>query len=408
MGYHLFYRSGIALYHLFIRIAALWSPKAKAWLEGRKTVWPTPPADKKNVWFHASSLGEFEQGRPVMEAWKKARPNDHIVLSFFSPSGFAISLQNIPADTIMYLPEENIVNARKWIAHWQPVQAIFFKYDFWLTYIREAEKAGVPVAFTSVLLNPSKFMFQWYGKWYLKQLRKVSQWICHDKDTADLLHTHEFKGVSIAGDTRIDRVKERMRETFHDHTVEAFCRNSVSLMMGSSWQHEERMISKIIQEFPDLKIVIAPHDISAAHIREIQEQLPTKTHLWSKGEVPNDCRVLIIDTIGLLSGIYRYASMAFIGGGFGKSVHNTLEPAAYGLAVAFGPNHQKFREPSEMIDLGFGHCVNTVDDLQEFIQKYRNSTERENAKKKSELFFNKHAGATEKTIQTLLELHRKS
>jgi 3-deoxy-D-manno-octulosonic-acid transferase len=403
MGWTILYRFGLFLYHTGIRIASLWSKKAKEWISGRKQPWPEKPENKTVIWFHASSLGEFEQGRPIMEMWRRKFPEHHILLTFFSPSGFAISHENTPADTVMLLPKENRSNVRKWFKHWQPKTGIFFKYDFWLVYLQEAKKKDIPIFFTSVLLREEQFFFKPIGRGYLEILSKtICHWICQNEQSAGLLKKYGITEVSIGGDTRIDRVHQRSLEPFNDEIIEAFCKNSIVLIAGSSWPAEEEIIAGISAEFSDLKIIIAPHDVSENHINKIKKRFGTKAHSWSDGQALADNNILIINTIGKLSGLYRFGHFAFIGGGFGKGVHNTLEPASYGIAVAFGPKHQKFIEPSDMINMGFAYCIREANDLRNFIAKYLLEEHRTEARKNAASYFSLHIGATEKTLNCIL------
>lgn len=404
MGWITFYKIGIFLYHSGISIASLWSKKAKDWQDGRKKVWPKKPANQSVIWFHASSLGEFEQGRPIMEMWRKHFPQHHILLTFFSPSGFAISHENTPADTVMFLPKEKKSTVKKWFKHWQPEAGIFFKYDFWLIYLLEAKKNNIPVFFTSVLLRENQFFFRSFGRGYLRLLEKtLSHWICHNRESADLLKKHGISNVSVGGDTRIDRVHQRSLEPFHDDIIEDFSKDNIVLVVGSSWPAEEEMLAMVKPEFPNIKIILAPHDVSENHLSKIEKRFENQTHRWSNGLAPKEKSILIVNTIGKLSGLYRYGDFAFIGGGFGKSVHNTLEPAAYGMAVCFGPRHEKFTEPGEMISLGFGYCVENENDLRVFIKEHLDESNRIAAKKNAEVFFKKHKGASQKTFDCILE-----
>ncbi|MCC5916800.1 MAG: hypothetical protein JJU02_05670 [Cryomorphaceae bacterium] len=395
------YDLAVGAYHRAIHLASNWSPKAKAWVEGRRRSWPNPPEGKRVLWFHAASLGEYEQGRPVMENWKSKHPDDFLLLSFFSPSGFVVSHHDGPADEIVFLPKDTRQNARNWIRHWKPAVVVFFKYDFWLHHINETHDFGVPVGFISVL-KPD-FLQKPYADFFLRILRKVDFWTVQDEPTASLLRDAGLKNVVEAGDTRIDRV-QNIRDTPFSHEVLAnFRKDRFTLVMGSSWPPEEKMLAEVLPQFPSLKVIMAPHDVSEKHLSEIESRFPGETQRLSsvKPGEPIDFTVLIVDGIGMLSKIYRYGDVAFIGGGFGKSVHNTLEPAVYGLPVFFGPKHEKFLEPGRMIAMGFGHQIDHKDDFFAVLDHYNSKENRKVAKAASEQFFETYSGATCQNISII-------
>ena len=402
---YILYNILIGSYHLAIQIAALWSGKARKWVNGRKGIWEKlPVTEKRVIWFHASSLGEYEQGRPIMEAWRVKYPDDYLVLTFYSPSGFAVDHSDTVADYICFLPADGNKNASRWYKHWNPALAVFFKYEFWLHYILQAKNQNIPLGFTSVLVRSNHFFFQPYARFFLKALRNVDFWTCQDKPSANRLTEAGMQNVVVAGDTRIDRVEQIRNMSFSHPFIEKFTKGHYTLIAGSSWSPEENMIIQILPLFPDIKILMAPHDISEGHLQKIENQFRNKSIRLSQTLTPIDLadkQILVIDRIGLLSKLYRYGDIALIGGGFGKGVHNTLEPAAYHIPVCFGPKHTAFIEPGQMISLGFGHSVENSGALKTLLEKYRNEGARQAAKASAQEFFSRHKNTTQKNILQL-------
>ncbi len=405
------YNIAIGAYHTGIYLAQIWSSKARAWIKGRKNQWQKmPDTTKRVVWFHASSLGEYEQGRPVMELWRKQHPTDYILLTFYSPSGFSVSHSDGPADYITYLPADGRRNAQKWYAHWDPAMAVFFKYDMWLHYVREARVANVPLGFISVLVRPTHFFTKPWAGFARRILSQAAFWACQDKASTQLLVGLNFQQVVCTGDTRVDRVVDLSKTEFANDVIETFTRNELVLMVGSSWQAEESMIVKLLQVNPDIKIVLAPHDVSEAHLKELDRRFSNRAIRYSSITNISEVRqysVLVIDRIGWLSRLYRFADMAFIGGGFRKSVHNTLEPVAYRIPVAFGPRHKTFFEPGAFIALGVGHEVLNAQELIAFVDRYAIKHNRNEAARAADVFFDAHRGASEKNAALLNEILNK-
>lgn len=405
------YNVAIGAYHLAIRVAQIWSPKARAWVRGRRHQWGSlPDTNRRVVWFHASSLGEYEQGRPVMELWRKQHPKDYILLTFYSPSGFSVSHSDAPADFITYLPADGRSNAQKWFAHWDPALVVFFKYDMWLHYVREARAANIPLGFISVLVRPSHFFAKAWGGFARRVLQQAAFWACQDKASAQLLVQMNFQQVVCTGDTRVDRVLDLTKAPFSDDVIATFARNELVLVAGSSWHTEESMIVKLLRAKPNAKVILAPHDVSESHLREVTSRFANRAIRYSSVKSISEVRrynVLIIDRIGWLSRLYRYGAMALVGGGFRKGVHNTLEPAAYHIPVAFGPRHKAFFEPGEFIALGAGHMVRNADDLVDFVDQYESDVNREQAARAAATFFEDHRGASEKNTAFLNEILRK-
>lgn len=363
------YNLGILLYKLMILLASPFNEKARLFREGRKGVFEylKQEMDPKSnyIWFHAASLGEFEQGRPLMERIRKDNLDYKIILTFFSPSGYEVRKNYDGADIVCYLPMDTSWEARKFIKIVRPSIAVFVKYEFWLNYLTELKEHKIPTYIVSAIFRESQAFFKWYGGWYCGFLRNFKHLFVQDKKSVELLASVGIHDVTIAGDTRFDRVAEIVRQAKELPVVEAFKGNSRVLIAGSSWPKDEDLFIEYFNNNENLKLIIAPHVVSESHIEEIIGKLKrpcvrfTKTNEEEAAKA--DC--MIIDCIGLLSAIYRYGEVAYIGGGFGVGIHNILEAAVYGMPVIFGPNYQKFREAVEMEKVGAAfpiHCGNCL------------------------------------------------
>jgi 3-deoxy-D-manno-octulosonic-acid transferase len=323
----------------------------------------------KYIWFHAASLGEFEQGRPIMEAIRRQYPHYKILLTFFSPSGYEVRKNYDGADVICYLPFDTLFKVKKFICLANPAIAVFIKYEFWYNYLSELRHRRIPTYLVSAVFREEQLFFKWYGRWYLKALKCFDRLFVQDQASAQLLAGVGITNVSVCGDTRFDRVMEVHRQARLLPAVEAFIGDGRQPVMvaGSSWPQDEDIIIPYFNEHPEIKLIIAPHEIHREHLMDIESKLKRPYVRMSETErltVTNkDC--LIVDGFGLLSSIYRYGQIAYIGGGFGKGIHNTLEAAVYGIPVLFGPNYQKFREAKEMIAAGGAFSVINENDFKE-------------------------------------------
>jgi len=353
------YNFGIYLYKIAVFIASLFNQKAKKMRIGqagalsllKKTIDP----NARYIWFHAASLGEFEQGRSVMEQLKKDNPETKILLTFFSPSGYEIRKNYAVADVISYLPLDTTTATRKFVKLVNPSKAIFIKYEFWPNYILELQKANVPVYSISAIFRPSQVFFKVYGGWYRNLLKSFAHIFVQDNNSLKLLADNGFSNVSVAGDTRFDRVADLAQQAKNIPLIEAFVQDSKKVIVaGSTWPKDEELLVKYLKLHPDIKLILVPHEIHQAHIMGISKLLDGKfvryTELNEQNAQTTNC--IVVDTIGLLSSIYRYAKVAYIGGGFGVGIHNTLEAAVWNVPVVFGPNYQKFREARELIAIG--------------------------------------------------------
>ncbi len=368
----LIYNFGIYLYQSAVFIASFFNQKAKKLRLGqaqalsllKRTIDP----NARYIWFHAASLGEFEQGRPVMEQLKKENPETKILLTFFSPSGYEIRKNYAGADVISYLPPDTRTSARRFVKLVNPSKAVFIKYEFWPNYILELQKANVPVYSISAIFRPSQVFFKGYGGWYRNLLKSFAHIFVQDKNSLKLLADNGFKNVSVAGDTRFDRVADLAQQAKTIPLIETFVKDANKVIVaGSTWPKDEELLVRYLKLHPDMKLILVPHEIHQAHIMGISKLLDGKfvryTELNEQNVLTTNC--IVVDTIGLLSSIYRYANVAYIGGGFGVGIHNTLEAAVWNVPVVFGPNYQKFREARELIAIGGAFSIAHYELLEE-------------------------------------------
>jgi 3-deoxy-D-manno-octulosonic-acid transferase len=401
------YSISVRLYVIAIHIAALFSAKASDWVRGRKNLWAelkdAVPAGKKLVWFHASSLGEFEQGRPVMEHWRRTHPEDFILLSFFSPSGYNVRKNFAGADFVCYLPADTARNARRFISITGPYLVFFVKYDFWLNHIRAVTDSGTKLIFFSCRFRKEQYFFQSWGKAALGILKRVSWFFVQDENSATLLTQAGILQCGVAGDTRFDRVAEAAAVKKDIPLAENFAGGEKILVAGSSWpQDEELLLRLLLEDRFGYRMIIAPHEVHRGHIDPLMKRLGKNAILFSEadGLVAADKRILVVDSIGMLLHIYRLAHVAYIGGGFGKSIHNLLEAAAFGKPVVFGPAFHKFEEAHDLIRLGGGFAVNNYTEFRDTITSLFNDEEKYNtASVVCTQYTQKNTGATNIILQ---------
>ena len=343
------YNIGIQAYHLAIQLAAPFNEKAALLCKGRKEVWKKAAGIQRGegrlVWFHAASLGEFEQGRPVIEALKAAEPATQILLTFFSPSGYEIRKNYTGADYILYLPGDTRRNAVRLIEKFRPDAAVFIKYEFWFHYLNELNKRNIPVYLISAIFRPNQPFFKSWGKLHRRMLGCFKELFVQDGQSVELLKSIGIKNVRLTGDTRFDRVKQIAENAKQIVKVEQFCDGRPAIVCGSTWPPDEEILLEYINCHPDgYKWIIVPHEIGENHIKAILDKCRKKVARYTSENTDlADKEVLIIDCIGLLSSIYRYGKIAYIGGGFGVGIHNTLEAAVYGIPVIFGPKYSTKR-----------------------------------------------------------------
>ena len=352
----LFYNIFIRLTSFLLPITKFFSNKMKSFVNGRKYIWDYLEQEitKKEsyIWIHVSSLGEYEQGVPLMQEMRKNNPEYKILLSFFSPSGYEIRKNNPVADITIYLPLDTPKNAKKFIELVQPKMAFFVKYDFWPNYLKQLKSNSIPTYLVSGIFREKQLFFKKYGKFYRKALLAFEHFFVQDDNSQQLLQSIGYTNVTVAGDTRFDRVYEITQQENKIIDIENFIQEKPCIVFGSTWAKDEELISTFInQNKQDIKYIIAPHDIKEKNIAQLENSLKKKSVRYTKStttEIKNS-EVFIIDTIGLLTRIYRYADIAFVGGGFGAGIHNILEPATYGLPIIIGPKYDKFKEAKDLV-----------------------------------------------------------
>lgn len=400
----LLYRFFIFSYSLIVRVAAVFNPKARLWIAGRKNILSEI---KKNVnpggrivWVHCASLGEFEQGRPLIERIKTQYPDVKIFLTFFSPSGYEVRKKYDLADWVYYLPVDTVFNATTLVSHLKPNLVFFVKYEFWYNYLDQLYRRHIPVIFLSVIFRPSQHFFSWYGGWFRQQLQKVTMFFVQDENSAELLSVAGIHHAEVAGDTRMDRVVSLAQNPEAFEAVARFKSANILLVGGSTWPVDEQLLLATLRSAaPEVKILLAPHLVDAEHVQALVKQF-AEFHpvLYTRLPeiIPSACRVLVVDTIGMLSQLYQYADLAYIGGGFGVGIHNLPEAAVFGVPVVHGPNYNKFKEAVDLRDLGGGFPVTSekegVDTLLHLLE---NRQKREDSGVIAQNYIRKNAGATD-------------
>jgi 3-deoxy-D-manno-octulosonic-acid transferase len=375
--------------------------KASLWVKGRKN-WVKNISGKINpgdrtIWMHCASLGEFEQGRPVIEAIKEAMPEYKIVLTFFSPSGYEVRKDYDKADCISYLPSDTPRSAAKFIGLIRPEKVIFVKYEFWNNYISELYRNRIPLYLISGIFRPGQHFFKWYGSFFRAMLEKFERIFVQDQKSLDLLTAIGIEQVTLAGDTRFDRVVQIAGTARKIYQLEQFRGNEKLFLAGSSWRQDEEIIAEYINVLPDrMKWVFAPHEIDKANIGRLEKLFSVKCVRFSEFDEDSlDARVLIMDNIGMLSSAYSYAYIAAIGGGFGKGIHNILEPACWGIPVVFGPNFEKFREAVDLKDRGGAETFSTPAEFKKILDLWLSDEGRyTNCAEEAAKYVKENTGAT--------------
>jgi len=365
------YNTFIAFYILLIKCAAPFNKKAKQWIDGRRNLIHKIEDSLKQetspiIWIHCSSLGEFEQGRPLLEAIKENYKNYKILLTFFSPSGYEIRKNYPKAEYVFYLPADTRVNAKKFIACIKPKIAIFIKYEYWFNYLHVLDKKNIPVFYVSAIFRKNHYFFKWYGKWALNQLKKINCFFVQNDISKNLLTTHGISHVEVTGDTRFDRVLSLASNPKALPLIELFVQKKQLIIFGSTWPEDDSLILDFIKSRdPNLKFIIVPHEINEPYIHKLIQNSTLRACKYSQLTNLNatDMQLIVVDTVGLLSSMYAYGHIAYIGGGFGKGIHNILEAACFGLPVFFGPNYKKFSEAVALIKLNGAFFINNKSEL---------------------------------------------
>lgn len=370
------YNIAIYVYLFAVKVAALFSSKPAKMVKGHREVFDMLrkqiDRNAQYIWFHAASLGEFEQGRPLIERIRKEYPQYKILQTFFSPSGYEVRKNYEGADIVCYLPFDTPGNVKKFIELARPCMAFFIKYEFWQNYLNALQVKGIPVYSVSSIFRPNQIFFRWYGKDYRKVLKTFAHLFVQNEASKQLLATIGVEDVTVVGDTRFDRVLDIHAAAKQLPLVEKFKGDSLTFVAGSSWGPDEDIFIKYFNEHPEMKLVIAPHVVSDSHLKEIMSKLNRSCIRYTQAteaEVSKaDC--LIVDCYGLLSSIYRYGEISYVGGGFGVGIHNVLEAAVYGIPVIFGPNNKKFREAQHLLEQKGGFEINGYEDFKQLMDKF--------------------------------------
>jgi len=385
-----------------LKFAAPFNKKVALFLIGRKQTFHLLNAkiakEDSVIWCHCASLGEFEQGRPLIEILKKDYPNFKIVLTFFSPSGYEVRKDFAFADVITYLPLDTKRNAKKFIEMVHPKMAIFIKYEFWPNILSVLKKNKTDTILVSGIFRENQIFFKFYGAWMRKSLQAFSHFFIQNETSKKLLQNIGFNNVTISGDTRFDRVYEITKQDNHVQFVEDFVQKKYTLVAGSTWPKDEELLVNYINNYAteDEKFIIAPHHVDSKTIQDLQKIITKKTILFSDKQKDNSAQVLIINTIGILTKIYYYADVAYVGGGFGVGIHNVLEPASFGIPLLIGPNFQKFQEAVELVKLKACKVVENKEDLNADLSTlFNDENYRFEQGKIIEIFIKKNIGATQ-------------
>jgi 3-deoxy-D-manno-octulosonic-acid transferase len=356
---HFLYNSTILFTQFFLKIIALFSPKMKLFIDGRKDVFTILEqkiaAKDKTIWFHAASLGEYEQGLPVIEKIKEKYPTHKIVVTFFSPSGYEVRKNNTVADATIYLPLDSPKNAKRFLELVHPELVFFIKYEFWINYLDQLQKQNIPTYLISGIFREKQLFFKWHGGFYRKALDTFTYFFVQNENSRKLITSLGKTNVIVSGDTRFDRVATILEKDNTLDFIVQFKNNKTTIVAGSSWPKDETLLTEYINSCSlDVKFIIAPHNIKPEQIKLLQNSITKKTVLFSEKENKDlsQYEVFIIDTIGILTKIYRYADIAYVGGGFGNpGIHNILEPATFGIPIIIGPNYSHFDEATQLVHL---------------------------------------------------------
>ena len=370
------YNLGIHIYQLGIRLAGLFSDKPAKMVKGHREAYDLLKSkidrNARYIWFHAASLGEFEQGRPLIERIRQEYPQYKILQTFFSPSGYEVRKNYEGADIVCYLPMDTPGNAKKFINLVNPCMVFFVKYEFWKNYLNTLYNKGVPVYSVSSIFRPNQIFFRWYGKGYQQVLKTFEHLFVQNEESKKLLATIGVMNTTVVGDTRFDRVLDICAAAKQLPLVQKFKGDALTFVAGSSWGPDEDIFIKYFNAHPEMKLIIAPHVVNDSHMKEIVSKLQRPCIRYTQATEENvqqaDC--LIIDCYGLLSSIYRYGEISYIGGGFGVGIHNVLEAAVYGIPVIFGPNNKKFREAQHLLANKGGFEVNGYEDFEVLMDKF--------------------------------------
>lgn len=403
------YHIGLKIYYFFILIYSFFNAKAKKWIDGRKNwrqTFKEIPKEPK-IWFHFASLGEFEQGKPLLQTVRNQYPQKKIIITFFSPSGYEIRKNSTLGDFILYLPLDSPKNAADFIAIFNPEIAIFNKYEYWYFFYKALHQHQIPVYVTSAIFRENQAFFKWYGRFNRKILSYVSHFFVQNRISGELLKSIGLHNFTISGDTRFDSVLNLAKDKKEIPIIKQFKSNKKLIIAGSTWPEDEKLLSNFHLN-DHWKLVIAPHEIAEHKLAELESFFEGKSIRYSSinddYKFHEDIKVLIIDNIGMLSSLYAYGEIAYIGGGFGAGIHNTLEAAAWGLPVLFGPNHQKFQEAKDLITHKAGftfHHQSSLNTILDLLMNHEDS--RKKAGEIASNYVAKNTGATKKIMEFIFK-----
>ena len=370
------YNLAMYILELGVKLAALFSDKPAKMVKGYREVFDLLQrkidSNAQYIWFHAASLGEFEQGRPLIERIRKEYPQYKILQTFFSPSGYEVRKNYDGADIVCYLPIDTPSNVKKFVDLVNPCMVFFVKYEFWQNYLNTLSKRGILVYSVSSIFRPNQIFFRWYGKGYQQVLKTFAHLFVQNEESKRLLADIGVNNTTVVGDTRFDRVLDICAAAKQLPLVQKFKGDALTFVAGSSWGPDEDIFIKYFNAHPEMKLIIAPHVVNDSHLKEIESKLQRSSIRYTKATEDNvqqaDC--LIIDCYGLLSSIYRYGEISYVGGGFGVGIHNVLEAAVYGIPVIFGPNNKKFREAQHLLANKGGFEINGYEDFQQLMDKF--------------------------------------
>ena len=401
----------VLIVSFILKIIALFNQKIALFINGRKETWKKIKegiSEKdKVIWMHCASLGEFEQGRPILEKLKELHPTKKIVLTFFSPSGYEIRKNYELADIVCYLPLDSKKNVQKFLDMLNPVLVLFVKYEFWPNYLNELKKREIKTFLISGIFRKNQLFFKWYGGYLKKALNAFTHFFVQDETSNQLLKSINFNNITVSGDTRFDRVFEITQQNNHLQFIQEFVNNSYTVVAGSTWKDDEDLLVNYIntKASKNEKFIIAPHNINSDAIKELKASIHKKVVMFSEKERQNiaEFQVFIVDTIGILTKIYSYANVAYVGGGFTKSgVHNVLEPATFGIPIVIGPNYFKFNEAKDLIKNEACFVVDNSQKLSVLLNEFfQQKTKREQAGKNALNYVKNKTGATAKILNYL-------
>jgi len=366
---NLLYNLVINFYLLSIKLASPFNKKADLWIQGRKNIFSRLKAaigiNEQIAWFHCASLGEFEQARQLIESFKDHFPEYKILLTFFSPSGYQSRKDYDKADYVFYLPMDTKSNARKFTHLVNPSLVFFIKYEYWYNFLAELKKKNIPTFLVSAIFRNNQHFFRFYGGWFREQLKHITYFFVQNEASLNLLKSINIDRAELTGDTRFDRVFKIAVESKEFPLIQVFKHDNHLLLSGSTWNEDEEILLEFHKNFPKFKLIIAPHEVHDIRIQKLLKRSGNDALLFSKANDISirNAKILIIDSIGILSHMYKYADIAYIGGGFGAGIHNILEAATFGKPVFFGPNYQKFQEARDLIDKGGAFTINNSEDL---------------------------------------------